>query len=116
MAFEILRKKDKGNAIGDWEMSVRASSLTFGKAIVEKAKGCGYLGVYLDKEGKRVGFIPTEDKTLGFRAKESKNGKLLYAGCKEVSKRVPGGRYAVTEEDGLLAIHVEEIASDDDEE
>ena len=108
MAFELVEKKYGIQPQPPMSVSVTKSGFSLGSDIVNHFAGYTSAEIYLDYNGRRVGFKPTNDTIKGFKL--SKNSRAWGLSVTQISKKIANGRYVAKIEDGMAIIDVKEIA------
>lgn len=115
MAFEkIIKGIGMKQGLAEGEVSVGKYGISFAKDLRDDfilPRGM-HMEVYVDVEGRRVGFKPTNDGATGFKLQQTKRGNKTgncYIASKTV-KRVPEGRYKSSIVGDMIVINVPEIA------
>ena len=113
MTFEIYEKKQIGiKKIGFREISITKSYISFGDDVSNELKRNRFVEIHIDKENKRVGFKPTDEKANGFSLKDNSKFHSSYSLSVKLSNIVPKGRYLAYKDNslGMWIIDVKEIA------
>lgn len=75
MAFEQLEKKSRGAPILiGYKVAIRKSYIRFSPQISKEIfPDTKYIEIFLDKQGQRLGFRPTENNVSGFKIHKEKS-------------------------------------------
>lgn len=110
MAFELYEKGTWIHSnVGDTDVSIAKSSMSFGVALTEKIMKKGYIEVYFDRDSNKVGIHPTTDSLRGFKV-TTKGSSKRGTTTGSFLKMLPPGIYNTYMERDYIVFEVNEIA------
>lgn len=110
MNFKLLKKQWGTGSLGNDQVSIRKTAISFGDNFVDFLKQNSFVEIYLDEVEKKVGFKSSSDINNAYKVQWDKtSGKRPAITSQKIAKLFPNGKYDAKIDDGFIVISVEKI-------
>ena len=105
MAFKLVERKFGTVGLKGNELSINNYGATFGEDTAKRFDNFSYCEVFLDKEGRRVGFKPSNNSVNGFKVSKGQGKVLRKSISGSWAKQLPNKRYVVSYDEDMIIIN-----------